>query len=87
MQSAILEVHIYPTFHIFKRIIVDLWNHLAVYVPVCVFPLSLLDNLSVATQRLCKDVPMAANTHATIEELLKAVFSVWPVSYHGKVGH
>jgi hypothetical protein len=36
-------------------------------------PLSLLGNVTAVT-----------NTHATIEELLDASFSMWPVSYQGK---
>jgi hypothetical protein len=35
----------------------------------------------VATQRLGKHVPEAINTHATIEKLLAAVFSMRFVSY------
>jgi hypothetical protein len=38
----------------------------------------------VARQRLGKNVTAATNTHATIEELLDASFSMWPVSYQGK---
>jgi hypothetical protein len=50
----------------------------------------------VARQRLCKNPPIVArqrlgrnvtavtNTHATIEELLDASFSMWPVSYQRK---
>jgi hypothetical protein len=50
----------------------------------------------VARQRLCKNPSIVArqwlgrnvtavtNTHATIEELLYASFSMWPVSYQGK---
>jgi hypothetical protein len=51
--------------------------------------------LIVAKQQLGKNPPIAAkqrlrrntavpNTHATIEELLDASFSMWPVSYQGK---
>jgi hypothetical protein len=53
-------------------------------------PLSLLGNGSVknppivARQRLGRDVTAVTNTHATIEELLDASFSMWPVSYQGK---
>jgi hypothetical protein len=32
-------------------------------------------------QRLCKHVPAATNTHATIEELLNAIFSMWSLLY------
>jgi hypothetical protein len=38
----------------------------------------------VARQRLGRNVIAVTNTHATIEELLDASFSMWPVSYHGK---
>jgi hypothetical protein len=41
---------------------------------VCLYP------LIVARQRLGKNVTAATNTHATIEELLNALFSVWSVS-------
>jgi hypothetical protein len=53
-------------------------------------PLSLLGNgwvkiaLIVARQRLGRNVTAVTNTHATIEELLDASFSMWPVSYQGK---
>jgi hypothetical protein len=40
--------------------------------------------LIVARQRLSKNVIAVTNTHATIEELLDASFSVWPVSYQRK---
>jgi hypothetical protein len=39
-----------------------------------------------ATQRLDNKVNAATNTHATIEELLDASFSMWSVSYQRKVG-
>jgi hypothetical protein len=35
-------------------------------------------------QRLGRNITEVTNTHATIEELLVASFSVWPVSYQGK---
>jgi hypothetical protein len=38
----------------------------------------------VARQRLRRNVTAVTNTHATIEELLDASFSMWPVSYQGK---
>jgi hypothetical protein len=38
----------------------------------------------VAKQRLGKNVTAATNTHATIEELLGASFSVGSMSYEGK---
>jgi hypothetical protein len=40
--------------------------------------------LIVARQRLCRNVTSVKNTHAAIEELLNASFSMWPVSYQGK---
>jgi hypothetical protein len=40
--------------------------------------------LIVASQRLGRYVAAVTNTHATIEELLDASFSMWPVSYQGK---
>jgi hypothetical protein len=38
----------------------------------------------VARQRLGRNVTAVTNTHATIVELLDALFSMWPVSYQGK---
>jgi hypothetical protein len=38
----------------------------------------------VARQRLGRNVTAVTNTHTTIEELLDASFSMWPVSYQGK---
>jgi hypothetical protein len=38
----------------------------------------------VAKQRLGRNVAPVMNTHAAIEELLDASFSMWPVSYQGK---
>jgi hypothetical protein len=38
----------------------------------------------VARQRLGRNVTAVTNTHATIEELLDASFSMWPLSYQGK---
>jgi hypothetical protein len=35
-------------------------------------------------QRLVRNVTAVTNTHATIEELLDASFSIWPVPYEGK---
>jgi hypothetical protein len=60
---------------------------------LCVYmciPLSLLDNgsvkipLSSSRQQLDKTVTAATNTHATIEELLDASFSMRFVSYQGR---
>jgi hypothetical protein len=39
--------------------------------------------LIVVRQRLGRNVTAVANTHATIEELLDASFSMWPLSYQG----
>jgi hypothetical protein len=41
-------------------------------------------NSPVARHRLGRNVTVVTNTHATIEELLGASFSMWPVSYQGK---
>jgi hypothetical protein len=38
----------------------------------------------VARQRLGRNVTAVTNTHATIEELLYASFSMWTMSYQGK---
>jgi hypothetical protein len=57
---------------------------------LCESPLSLLGNrsvkksLTVARQRLGRNITAVTNTHATIEELLNASFSVWPMLYQGK---
>jgi hypothetical protein len=40
--------------------------------------------LIVARQRLIRNVTTVMNRHATIEELLDASFSAWPVLYQGK---
>jgi hypothetical protein len=40
--------------------------------------------LIVATQRLGRNVTAVTNIHATIEGLLDASFSMWPMSYQGK---
>jgi hypothetical protein len=40
--------------------------------------------LIVARQRFGINVTAVTNTHATIEELLDASFSMWPVSYERK---
>jgi hypothetical protein len=42
------------------------------------------NHLIVARQRLGRNVTAATNTRATVEELLDASFSMWPVSYQGK---
>jgi hypothetical protein len=62
----------------FEKNRVGLRDHVAVRVCVCVFS-------PIATrQRLGRNVTAVTNTHVTIEELLEASFSTWPVSYHGK---
>jgi hypothetical protein len=38
----------------------------------------------VARQRLGRNVTAVTNTHTTMEELLDASFSMYPVSYQGK---
>jgi hypothetical protein len=38
----------------------------------------------IARQWLSRNVTVVTNTHATIEELLDASFSMWPMSYQGK---
>jgi hypothetical protein len=38
----------------------------------------------VARQRLGRNVTAVTNTQATIEELMYALFSMWPMSYQGK---
>jgi hypothetical protein len=40
--------------------------------------------LIVTRQQLGKKVPAVTNTHATIEELSDASFSMWSVSYQGR---
>jgi hypothetical protein len=39
--------------------------------------------LTVARQRLGRNVTAVTNAHATIDELLDASFSMWLVSYQG----
>jgi hypothetical protein len=39
------------------------------------------NHLIFARQRLGRNVTAVTNTHAAIEELLYAKFSMWPVSY------
>jgi hypothetical protein len=57
---------------------------------VCVFPIFVArqrlckNSLIVARQQLGRNVTDVMNTHATIEGLLDASFSMWPVSYQGK---
>jgi hypothetical protein len=45
-----------------------------------------LYHLTVAKQRLGKNVTSATNTHAVIAELLDLSFSIWSLSYQRKVG-
>jgi hypothetical protein len=61
-------------------------SHQSVY--ICVCPVVARQRLSknphiVVTQRLGQNVTEATNTHATIEELLDASFSVRSVLYQG----
>jgi hypothetical protein len=42
------------------------------------------NSLIVARLRLGRNVTAVTNTHATIEKLLDASFSMWPVSYQRK---
>jgi hypothetical protein len=73
----------------FEKIKVGLLDHVAVCVcgRASLYPLSSLlgdsvkSPLIVARQRLGRNVTAVTNTHATIEELLDASFSLWPVSY------
>jgi hypothetical protein len=50
---------------------------LCVCVYLCVHPV-------VVRQQLGRKITAVTNKHATIEELLDASFSMWPVSYQGK---
>jgi hypothetical protein len=65
-------------------------DHVALSVCVYVYPpLVARQRLSknspiVARQRLGGNVTAVTNTHATVEELLDASFSMCPVSYQGK---
>jgi hypothetical protein len=61
----------------------------SVCMSVCVSPIVARQRfgknpLIVDRQRLGRNVTAVTNTHATIEELLDASFSMWPVSYQGK---
>jgi hypothetical protein len=44
------------------------------------------EETEVAMPRLSEDVPVATNTHATVEDFFDAVFSVQFVSYPRKLG-
>jgi hypothetical protein len=76
----------------FEKIKVGLRDHVAVCVCVCVLCIPLIVArqrlgecpLIVAIQRLGRKVTAVTNTYRTIEELLDASFSMWPVSYQGK---
>jgi hypothetical protein len=50
---------------------------------MCLCPLSIVKAklMAVASQRIHKYVPASPNTHATIEKLLNAMFSMRPVPY------
>jgi hypothetical protein len=56
----------------------------SVYPPIVARERLSKDPPVVARQRLGSNVKAVTNTHATIEELLGASFSMWPVSYQGK---
>jgi hypothetical protein len=45
---------------------------------------NLISTPYIARQRFGKNFTAVTNTHATIEVLLGASFSMWPVSYQGK---
>jgi hypothetical protein len=62
---------------------------LCVCVSLCILPIVAMQRLGknpliVARQRLGRNVTAVTNTYATIEELLDASFSTWPLSYQGK---
>jgi hypothetical protein len=78
---GILYIPIFSLLSLFWKNRVGLWDHVAVYACVCIC-LCILP--IVARQRLGRNITAVMNTHATIEELLEALFSVWPVSYQGK---
>jgi hypothetical protein len=73
-------------FSYFEKIKVGLSDHVA----VCVYPRIVATQrlgkspLTVARQRLRKNVTVVTNTHSTIEELSNASFSMWSVSYQSK---
>jgi hypothetical protein len=57
-----------------------------VCVCLCIPPIAAMQRLGknpliVARQQLGRNVTAVKNTHAAIEELLDASFSMWPVSY------
>jgi hypothetical protein len=56
----------------------------SVYLPIVVTQRLGKNPRIVARQRFGRNVTAVTNTHATIEELLDASFSMWPVSYQGK---
>jgi hypothetical protein len=64
----------------FEKMKVDVSDHLAVCVSVCVSP------PIVAGQRPSKYVPAATNSHGTIEELLDSSISMLSVPYGRNVG-
>jgi hypothetical protein len=62
---------------------------LCVCVCLCILPIVAWQRLGknhliVARQRLGRNVTAVTNTLTTIEKLLDASFSMWPVSYQGK---
>jgi hypothetical protein len=57
---------------------------LCVYHPIFARQLVVKNPTIVARQRLVRNDTAVTNTHATMEKLLDASFSMWPVSYQGK---
>jgi hypothetical protein len=53
---------------------VGLWDHLAVYMSP--LPPNKPEETALARQWPGKHIPMAMNTHATVKELLEALFSM-----------
>jgi hypothetical protein len=75
-----IDVIIFNLLSLFwKKLKGGLWYHFSVYDPPLTSRNSGARIDGVVRQRLGKDVPAAMNTHATLEELLEAVFSVLSV--------
>jgi hypothetical protein len=78
-------------FPYFEKMKLDLWDHVAVCVCLPVYPpivarqLLAKSPLIVGRQQLGRNVTAVTNTHATIEELFDPSFSMWLVSYQGKL--
>jgi hypothetical protein len=73
---------IFSLLSLFWKNKVGLWDHVAVCLCVC---LCIPPPLIVARHRLGRNVTEVTNKQATIEELLDASFTMWPVSYRGKL--